>query len=46
MVDAKRLVSEGAAVMSELEKMTKKIMASARDRARESFEDNANRDEK
>ena len=35
VVDAKRLVGEGAAVMSELEKATKKIMRSASERLKD-----------
>jgi hypothetical protein len=38
MKDVKRMVDEGAAVMSELEKMTRKIVNSAREKAVEAIE--------
>lgn len=38
LVDAKRLVGEGSAVMGELEKATKKIMRSARDKIKDQDE--------
>jgi hypothetical protein len=41
MVDAKRLVGEGAAVMDELEKMTKHIVASAKEKAKKQADKDA-----
>jgi gas vesicle protein len=46
MVDAKRLVNEGTAVMDELERMTKHVVASAKTKAKQQVERDAKNQKK